>query len=80
MIESTAQCASWLFRTRFPALGFLGFLRCDDTCFRGQVVPGDEFVILVEEIEATPRRFISKTQGIVRGKLVFEAQITGMAI
>ena len=80
MIESAAQCASWLFRTRFPALGCLGFLRCDETSFRGQVVPGDTFVILVDEIEASPRRFISKTQGLVRGKLVFESKITGMAI
>lgn len=80
MIESTAQAASWLFRTRFPALGFLGFLRCDEASFRGQVVPGDTFVILIEEIEANPRRFISRTQGFVRNKLVFEAKITGMAI
>jgi 3-hydroxyacyl-[acyl-carrier-protein] dehydratase len=80
MIESCAQCASWLFRARFPALGFLGFLRCENASFRGQVVPGDTFVILVNEIEATPRRFISNVQGIVNGKLVFEAKITGMAI
>lgn len=80
MIESTAQAASWLFRKQWPALGFLGFLRCDDTCFRGQVVPGDTFVILVEEIEASQRRFISRTQGFVRNKLVFESKITGMAI
>ena len=80
MIEATAQAASWLFRKRFPALGFLGFLRCDETSFRGQVVPGDTFMILVDEIEANPRRFISRSQGIVRGKLVFESKITGMAI
>lgn len=80
MIEATAQAASWLFRKRFPALGFLGFLRCDSAVFRGQVVPGDTFVMLIEEIEATPRRFISRVQAQVRGKLVFEAQITGMAI
>ncbi len=80
MIESCAQCTSWLFRTRFPALGFLGFLRCDNASFRGQVVPGDTFVILVEEIEANPRRFISNVQGLVNGKLVFEAKITGMTI
>jgi 3-hydroxymyristoyl/3-hydroxydecanoyl-(acyl carrier protein) dehydratase len=61
-------------------LGFLGFLRCENASFRGQVVPGDTFVILVNEIEATPRRFISNVQGIVNGKLVFEAKITGMAI
>ena len=80
MIEAGAQCASWLFRHKYRNLSFLGFLRCDETVFRGQVVPGDEFVILVEEIEATPRRFISRTQGVVRGKLVFESKITGMAI
>ena len=33
-----------------------------------------------EEIDANSRRFISKVQGLVRGKLVFEAKITGMAI
>lgn len=80
MIETAAQCASWLFRTRFPSLGFLGFLRCDEASFRGQVVPGDTFVVLVEEVEVNPRRFISRVQGLVRGKLVFEAKITGMAI
>ena len=36
--------------------------------------------MLVEEIEANSRRFISRTQGLVRGKLVFESKITGMAI
>jgi 3-hydroxyacyl-[acyl-carrier-protein] dehydratase len=80
MIEASAQCASWLYRTRYSQLGFLGFLRCDEACFRGQVVPGDQFVILVHEQEVNSRRFISKAQGLVRGKLVFEAKITGIAI
>jgi 3-hydroxymyristoyl/3-hydroxydecanoyl-(acyl carrier protein) dehydratase len=43
-------------------------------------VPGDQFVILANEIEANSRRFISQVQGVVRGKIVFEAKITGMAI
>lgn len=80
MIEASAQCASWQFRHRYRHLGFLGFLRCDDAVFRGQVVPGDTFVILAQEIEGNSRRFISLVQGMVRGKLVFEAKITGMAI
>lgn len=80
MIEASAQCASWLFRARYEQLGFLGFLRCDEAVFRGQVVPGDTFVIMVQEIDANARRFISQVQGVVRGKLVFEAKITGMAI
>lgn len=80
MIEAGAQCASWLYRHKYTATGFLGFLRCDETAFRGQVVPGDTFVMLVEELDGNPRRFISRIQGMVRGKLVFETKITGMAI
>lgn len=80
MIEASAQCASWMFRHRYKQVGFLGFLRCDDASFRGQVVPGDTFVILAHELESNQRRFISAVQGHVNGKLVFEAKITGMAI
>jgi 3-hydroxyacyl-[acyl-carrier-protein] dehydratase len=80
MIEAAAQMASFLNTKSGRVKGFLGFTRCDDVSFRGQVVPGDTFVILVQELDASPRRFISKTQGFVRGKLVFESKITGMAI
>ncbi|MBU3729205.1 MAG: beta-hydroxyacyl-ACP dehydratase [Phycisphaerales bacterium] len=80
MIESAAQLCSfqhtWLGRTT----GFMGFTRCDDVVFRGQVVPGDDFIMIADEIEFNRRRFICKTQGFVNGKMVFEATITGMAI
>lgn len=79
-IEAGAQMASWLFRTRNPHLGFLGFMRCDNVVFRGQVLPGDDFYILVKEVSASAKRFVSDVQGLVNGKLVFEARVTGFAI
>ena len=48
--------------------------------FRGQVQPGDRLYLLVKEISFKARRFISASQGLVDGKLVFEAKITGMVI
>ena len=61
-----------------PPTGFLGFTHCDETVFRGQVVPGDNLYLLAKQIERNRRRFISKAQGVVNGKLVFETTITGM--
>ncbi|MSR19326.1 MAG: beta-hydroxyacyl-ACP dehydratase, partial [Phycisphaerales bacterium] len=73
MIEAAAQLCSFLMTGSGRIKGFLGFTRCDEAVFRGQVVPGDTFIIIAKEISFKPRRFISKTQGLVNGKLVFEA-------
>ena len=82
MIEAAAQLCSIVHRSRPETDNnqFVGFTRCDEVAFRGQVVPGDTFYILVEEISHKPKRFISATQGIVNGSIVFEAKITGMVL
>lgn len=80
MIEAAAQMCSLLHTRLGRAHGFLGFTRCTDVVFRGQVVPGDHLLLLSEEIEFNRRRFISKAQGVVGEKLVFEGTITGMVI
>lgn len=80
MIEAGAQLCSFLQQRKSAPAGFLAFTRCDDCVFRGQVVPGDRLLLLAKELEAGRRRFVSKTQGLVDGKLVFEATITGMRI
>jgi 3-hydroxyacyl-[acyl-carrier-protein] dehydratase len=81
MIEAAAQMSSVLFRMKLGRdLGFLGFTRCDDVVFRGQVVPGDRLHLLASEVRFRPRRFVSRTQGLVGEQVVFEATITGMAI
>ncbi|MHC4868589.1 MAG: 3-hydroxyacyl-ACP dehydratase FabZ family protein [Planctomycetota bacterium] len=78
MIEACAQLGSFLYRTKTPNLPFVGFTRCNDTVFRGQVVPGDRMLILCDEVEASRRRFISRFQCVVEGKMVMETTITGM--
>jgi len=80
MIEAGAQLSSVLYRLKSKEERFLGFTRCDEVVFRGQVQPGDRLYLLVREIAFKARRFISASQGIVNGKLVLEAKITGMVI
>lgn len=80
MIEAAAQVSSWLQKTKYADLGFLGFTRCEDTAFRGQVVPGDTLYLLAHEIVSSRRRFTCLAQGIVNGRIVFESKITGMTM
>jgi 3-hydroxyacyl-[acyl-carrier-protein] dehydratase len=78
MIEAAAQVSSWLQRSKYENLGFLGFTRCDETSFRGQVVPGDTLYLLAHELTSSRKRFVCLAQGIVDGRIVFESKITGM--
>jgi 3-hydroxyacyl-[acyl-carrier-protein] dehydratase len=80
MIEAAAQLCSIQYKRKTGKLAFLGFTRCDNVVFRGQVVPGDILYLLGKEIETGARRMISDVQGVVHGKMVFEARITGMVI
>ncbi len=80
MIESGAQVASVMYFARMNHRNFAGFTRIEDTVFRGMVVPGDDLYLLALEIKFNPRRFISRVQGIVRDKIVFESTITGMIL
>ena len=84
MIEAAAQAASFMYQVQIKEKElkpmFLGFAGVDDVKFRGQVLPGDTFHLLCEEINFKPRRCICQTQGVVNGNLVFQAKITGMPI
>ena len=80
MIEAGAQLCSILFKKKTGNLAFLGFIRCDDVVFRHKVLPGDKLYLMGKEHILTNRRFVSKVQGIVKDKLVFEATIAGMGV
>ena len=80
MIEAVAQLASFLNTKSGRVQGFLGFTRCDEVSFRGQVVPGDTLYLLASLMEFNRRRFVSHCQGVVNGKLVFDGKITGMTL
>jgi 3-hydroxyacyl-[acyl-carrier-protein] dehydratase len=81
MIEAAAQlCSAFFLKFRADGPRFLGFTRCNEAVFRGQVLPGDTLYLLSEEVETRPRRFVSRTQAMVDDRLVFEATITGMVM
>lgn len=80
MIEAAAQVSSILYRSRGGERRFVGFTRCDNTAFRGQVVPGDTLYLLSKEVRFNKRRFESRAQGVVNDKLVFETTIVGMVV
>ena len=82
MIEAAAQLCSLLHKCAHPiaTTKFLGFTRCDEVVFRGQVIPGDTLYLLAKELSFRPRRFVSAAQAIVDKRLVFEAKITGMVV
>ncbi len=80
MIEAAAQMCSLYFGLVAPSDKFIGFGGVDSVKFRGQVVPGDRLIMLGKLVELRPRRAVFDTQGLVNGKMVFQARITGMPI
>jgi len=78
MIEAAAQISSILYHLNAEVNHFMGFTRCDECSFRGQVLPGCTLVISSNIRKFQRRRFVCDTQGFVDGQFVFEAKITGM--
>jgi len=78
MIEAAAQMCSLYFKVVQQEDRFLGFGGVDGVKFRGQVVPGDRLYLLGQAVEIRNRRAVFDTQGVVDGRLVVEARITGM--
>jgi len=82
MIEAAAQLCSWAVRQVYDpaeyADRFFGFGGIDNVKFRGTVFPGQQMIILGVKGEVRPRRAVFHTQGWVEGRMVFQAEITGM--
>lgn len=78
MLEAAAQLASLMYYKRSGVLCFAGFTRIEEVAFRGQVVPGDTLYLLCKELKYTPKRFVTRIQGVVNAEVVFEGVITGM--
>ena len=82
MCETAAQLCSFYFKMCQPGAAgkFLGFGGMDDVRFRGTVVPGDRFIMIVKCISIDRRLKIFESQGIARDKLVFQARISGIEV
>ena len=80
MLEAGAQVSSFYFYTVFPDAPFFGFAAIDEAKFRGMVVPGQRLYLLAKALQMKPRRAYFQTQGMVDGKIVFEARLLGIAL
>ena len=82
MCEAAAQLCCFYYMKSLPEAEnrFLGFGGMQDVKFRGVVLPGDKLILLARRVEIKERRAIFDTQGVVDGKMVFQARIIGMPV
>jgi len=80
MLEAAAQLCTYYYKQTTKDERFLGFGGVDKVKFRGKVVPGDKLIIIAKNKELRSRRAVFDTQGVVDGKLVFEAIVIGMVV
>lgn len=79
-VEAAAQLACYLFVVRRDEPCMPAFLRIENCAFRSMVLPGDTFHALCREIKYQKRRFITDVQGLVGGRVTFDAQVSGMVL
>lgn len=80
MLEAAAQASAVAATVLRDHKGFLGFGGVDNCKFRDTVTPPSRLYLLCALSDYRPRRIISKNQGVVDGRLVFEADITGLTL
>lgn len=80
MIEAGAQLACFLYNIRRPDPKIVAFLRIEQASFRSMVQPGDDLYLLCSEVKFGRRNFESDIQGIVSGRIAFDARISGMSL
>jgi len=80
MVEAGAQLACYLYNSRYGTASVVLFLRIEEVAIRASVGPGQTLYIQCQEIKAGRRKFKCQMQGLVDGKIAFDAQITGMRV
>ena len=80
MLEMAGQVSALITSLCGNVKGFLGFGGVNDCRFREAVSPPARLTLLCVVTQFRSRRVISKTQGLVDGRIVFEAEIIGVAM
>lgn len=80
MLEAAAQLCTYYYKRVTNDPRFLGFGGLDRVKFRGTVLPGSRLIILARNREIRSIRAIFDTQGVVDGRMVFEAVVTGLVV
>lgn len=80
MLEMAAQTAALMAKLVGGIDAFVGFGGVDNCKFREPVTAPARLLLLGRAVELRNRRVICDTQGVVDGRLIFEARITGMTM
>ncbi len=82
VIETAAQLATVhakLIRDELKE-SFIGFGGVNNVKFRGQILPGDELIMVTRLKKMRSRFFIMDCQGLVNDDAVFEGEVSGMRL
>lgn len=80
MLEMAAQACAVGTKLCTDHSGFIAFGGVDKCKFRDTVIPPARMYLLCRAVDIRPRRNVSDTQGVVNGRLVCEASITGLTL
>ncbi len=84
MIEAGAQLSSFFIKEVFKEGGFVGFAGIEGAKFRSTVEPGQRLYLLgriTKYVRKTRTTHVeTKVQGVINGKMVFEAVVAGMRV
>ncbi len=80
MLEMAAQASAILAELCGGKHGFVGFGGVEACKFREAVVPPARIHFLVVGVENRPRRVKAVAQGVVEGRLIFEATTVGLTM
>lgn len=81
MIESAAQLLSFFVNEILGEHAFIGFASIDSAKFRATVQPGQRLLLLGKITKFRPgRKYDAYIQGLVDDKMVFETNVSGMAV
>jgi 3-hydroxymyristoyl/3-hydroxydecanoyl-(acyl carrier protein) dehydratase len=80
MIESAAQLLSFYVKEIFGLDAFIGFSGIESATFRLPVTPGQRLLLLGNLHKVRSRKYYAYVQGVVDGKFVFDATVSGMKV
>ncbi len=80
MLEAAAQLCSFYSNQVLELDTIIGFGGADRVRFRRMVTVGDRLVLLARPESIGPRRSLFQVQGLLDGKIAFEASILGIAL
>lgn len=80
MLEMAGQVAAVAARLLADVKGFIGFGGVDACRFRETVIPPARLYVIGAGAEFRSRRITSKLQGVIDGRVIFEATIIGVTM